>query len=49
MAILTLDEEKEYHSLDEYFADHPEEEAGYYDDLAEMNDDFVEYPEDYTC
>ena len=43
------EEEKVYTSLDEYFKDHPDEEAGYYDDLAEMMDDFVEFPEDYAC
>ena len=43
-----MDEEKIYTSLDEYFADHPDEEAGYYDDLAEMQEtDPVEYPEDW--
>jgi len=39
-----------YTSLDEYFADHPDEEDGYYDDMAELYaDEIIDYPEDWNC
>ena len=39
---------KTYTCLAEYFADHPDEEADYYDDMAEMEaDEVIDYPEDY--
>jgi len=35
-------------SLEEYFAEHPDEENGYYDDMAELfSDDIFEYPDEY--
>lgn len=46
-----MDEDmSKYTSLAEYFADHPDEENGYYDDMAELaaEEEFVELPEDYA-
>lgn len=42
-------DDKVYTSLDEYFKDHPEEEAAYYDDMAKLfgDEDPVEFPEDW--
>ena len=44
-----MEENKKYTCLAEYFRDHPEDEAGYYDDMAEQAnyDQLVEQPEDY--
>lgn len=43
-----MEEDKKYTCLAEYFADHPDEEDGFYDDMAEMQEhDPVEYPEDW--
>jgi len=40
---------KNYTSLAEYFADHPDEEDAYYDDMAEMAmHEEYDYPEDYA-
>lgn len=44
-----MDEDKVYTSLAEYFADHPDEEDSYYDDMAEMNDETLDYPEDWSA
>ena len=43
--------EKVYTNLDDYFADHPDEEDGFYEDMAEMAhyDEYPEYPEDYCA
>lgn len=40
----------EYETLEEYFADHPDEEQGYIDDMAEFaeQEGILEYPEDWT-
>jgi len=40
----------EYHSNEEYFRDHPDEEAAYYDDMAALFhvDEIIEYPEDWV-
>lgn len=41
--------EKQYTSLAEYFADHPDEESDYYDDMAELfADDIYDIPEDWV-
>lgn len=44
-------QEKEYNSLAEYFADHPDEEADFYDELARQNqeelDAILDCPEDF--
>lgn len=39
-----------YTSLEEYFTAHPDDEQGFYDDMAEQayHDNIVEYPEDWT-
>lgn len=41
----------EYETIDQYFADHPDEEAAYYDDMATLAqyDEMVELPEDWAC
>ena len=44
-----MDEDKVYTSLAEYFADHPDEEDSYYDDMAEMSDETLDYPEDWSA
>jgi len=43
------EEERVYTSLEEYFRDHPDEESGYYDDMAELasQEELIEYPEDW--
>jgi hypothetical protein len=39
----------EYSSLEEYFAEHPDEEADFYDDMAFLEEhDPMELPEDWT-
>ena len=43
-----MDEDKKYTCLAEYFADYPEDEDTFYDDMAEMhNDEPVDYPENW--
>jgi len=39
-----------YDSLEEYFEDHPEEEDGFYDDMAFLSEheDIIEFPEDWN-
>lgn len=39
-----------FDNLDDYFAAHPEEEDGYYDDMAELysHEEPLEYPEDWA-
>ena len=38
-----------YNSLEEYFEDHPEEEDGFYDDMAFLAEhDPIEFPEDWN-
>lgn len=44
-----MDEDKVYTCLAEYFADHPEEEDSYYDDMAELADETLDYPEDWSA
>lgn len=43
-----MDEDKKYTCLAEYFADHPDEEDGFYDDMAEENE-VLDYPEDWSA
>lgn len=43
-----MEDDKRYTCLAEYFEDHPEEENGYYDDMAEMQDEVLDYPEDWS-
>lgn len=42
---------EEYETLEEYFADHPDEEADFYDDMAMLAEceDLIELPEDWAC
>ena len=42
-------DDKVYTNRDEYFQDHPEEEAAYYDDMAELfgHEEPIEFPEDW--
>lgn len=40
-------DDKVYTCLAEYFADHPDEEDGFYDDMAE--DETLDYPEDWSA
>lgn len=37
-------------TLEEYFAEHPEEEQGFYDDMAELAnyDEILDIPEDWV-
>lgn len=38
----------DYDTLEDYFADHPDEENEFVDEMARLEDErFVEYPEDY--
>ena len=45
-----MNEDEKYTTLDEYFAAHPEDEDGYYDDMAEIAAEEAEfdYPEDFA-
>lgn len=44
-----MEEDKTYTCLAEYFQDHPDEENNFYDDMAEMNDEVLDYPEDWSA
>ena len=46
-----MDTVVEYESLKDYFADHPDEEADFYDDMATLAEyeDMIELPEDWAC
>lgn len=37
--------------LDEYFAEHPDEESEFYDEMYERSytDEIIDYPEDWKC
>ena len=39
----------EYETLEEYFADHPEEEAEFIEEMARLqnNDEVIDFPEDW--
>ena len=44
-----VEEEPVYTNLSDYFRDHPEEEAGFYDDLAQIaaEEEILDIPEDW--
>lgn len=40
----------DYETLEEYFADHPEEEEEFIEELARLqNTEPIDYPEDWKC
>ena len=42
-------DEGEYINIDEYFQEHPDEEAEFYDEMCRLShtDEILEYPEDW--
>ena len=47
MATEELLSEKEYTTLMQYFEDHPDELEGYIEDMEELQDEILDYPEDW--